>query len=98
MPTINRPKRKPSNRKQQRQQLYNNKQWKTLSLWFRMENPICQMCNEKLTSDVHHILSPFEQGISQAEAMRRLLDPTNLICLCRNCHNFIHGNVKKKKD
>lgn len=97
MPTINRPKRKPSNRKQQRQSLYNNKQWKALSLYMRMENPICQKCNDALTEDVHHILSPFEQGISQAEAMRRLLDPTNLICLCRNCHNILHGNVKKKK-
>lgn len=62
-----------------------------------MEHPVCQRCNEKLTSDVHHILSPFEYGINNDEAIRRLLDPANLICLCRDCHNEIHGNVRKKK-
>ena len=95
MPTINKPKPKPSYRKKQRQSLYNNKQWKALSQFMRMENPICQRCNEHLTEDVHHILSPFEQGISHNEAMIRLLDPSNLICLCRECHNILHGNVKK---
>lgn len=95
MPTINRPKPKPSDRKKQRQSLYNNKQWKALSQYMRMENPICQRCNDAITEDVHHILSPFEYGLSHAEAMRRLLDPDNLICLCRNCHNILHGNIKK---
>lgn len=60
-----------------------------------MENPICQRCNDAITEDVHHILSPFEFGLSHAEAMRRLLDPDNLICLCRECHNILHGNIKK---
>ena len=95
MPTINKTKPKQSDRKKQRQSLYNNKPWKALSQFMRMENPICQRCNEHLTEDVHHILSPFEQGISHAEAMKRLLDPNNLICLCRQCHNFMHGNIKK---
>ena len=95
MTFINKPKPKPSDRKRQRQSLYNNKQWKALSQYMRMENPICQRCNDAITEDVHHILSPFEFGISHAEAMRRLLDPDNLICLCRECHNILHGNIKK---
>lgn len=97
MPTINKTKSKPSDRKRQRQSLYNNKMWKALSQYMRMENPVCQRCGEALTHDVHHVLSPFEQGISHNEAMRRLLDPSNLICLCRECHNILHGNIKKDK-
>lgn len=95
MPFINKPKPKPSDRKRQRQSLYNNKHWKALSQYMRMENPICQRCNDAITEDVHHILSPFEFGISHAEAMRRLLSTDNLICVCRECHNILHGNVKK---
>lgn len=30
--------------------------------------------------------------------MLRLLDPDNLICVCAECHNILHGNVKKDND
>ena len=102
MPTINKPKPKPSARKIERQSLYNNKQWRELSKWYKMCHPICEYCDQQgqLTpaEHVHHILSPFEQGLSYEEKMVRLLDPDNLMAVCQKCHNILHGNVKKVDD
>ena len=98
MAYITKAKSKTNNRKQERQKLYQNKQWRNLSQWMRMEHPICQRCNERLTEAVHHINSPFEYGISYSEKIYRLLDPDNLICVCADCHNILHGNVKKDTD
>lgn len=98
MAYITKAKKKANNRKQERQKLYQCKQWRNLSQWMRMEHPICMVCNEKLTEAVHHINSPFEYGLSHAEKMYRLLDPDNLICVCAECHNILHGNVKKDTD
>ncbi len=98
MAYITKVKKKANNRKQERQKLYQCKQWRNLSAWMRMEHPICQRCNERLTEAVHHKKSPFEYGLSYAEKMFRLLDPDNLICVCADCHNILHGNVKKDTD
>lgn len=98
MAYITKHKSKPNNRKQERQKLYQCKQWRNLSAWLRMKHPICMVCNERLTEAVHHKKSPFEYGISYAEKMLRLLDPDNLICVCAECHNILHGNVKKDND
>lgn len=98
MAYITKAKKKPNNRKQERQKLYQNKQWRALSKWMRMEHPICMVCNEKLTEAVHHKKSPFEYGLSYTEKMFRLLDPDNLICVCTSCHNILHNNVKKDTD
>ena len=99
---IYKPKRKPSARYKERQKLYQMKQWKALTEWFRMNHPLCQICEEKgLTTPaehVHHIQSPFDYGLSQSEWIARLLDEDNLMCLCRDCHNEIHGNIKNNSD
>ena len=88
------PKRNTYRRKQ-RQQLYQLKAWKDLSQYLRQINPVCQDCGEQLTSDVHHLISPFTEGLNKYEALKLLLDPDNCICLCRECHNKRHENVKK---
>lgn len=67
MAYITKAKKKSNNRKQERQKLYQCKQWRALSQWMRMEHPICQRCNERLTEAVHHKKSPFEYGLSYAE-------------------------------
>jgi 5-methylcytosine-specific restriction endonuclease McrA len=74
------------------------KEWKDLSRAMRQEHPVCQDCGNALTEDVHHINSPFEVGLNKYVAIQRLLDPNNLVCLCRECHNKRHGNVKNEKD
>ena len=102
MPTINKPKPKPSQRRKERQQLYQMKQWRDLSKWYRMTHPICEECarHGKLSpaEHVHHINSPFDYGLSEVEKLSRLLHPDNLMAVCQECHNILHGNVKKVDD
>lgn len=84
-----------------RQKYYQNPQWKVLRKIKIQQNPLCERCleNEIVTpaSDVHHIHSPFDGGLSEMERYRRLLDWNNLISLCRECHNEIHNAQLKKK-
>lgn len=99
MPTIKKIKRKPSPRTQERQKYYQMKQWRNLSEWYRMTHPLCELCMEhgRITPSVHchHILSPFDTSISDVEKMARLMNPDNLMSVCADCHNFLHGNFKK---
>ncbi len=102
MPTIKKPKPKPNARRKQRQSLYQMKQWRNLSEWYRMTHPLCEVCanEDKVTPavHVHHINSPFDNNLSEWERIARLLDPDNLMAVCQDCHNFLHGNVKKVAD
>lgn len=97
MPTIKKIKPKPSPRRIERQKLYQMKQWRDLSEWFRMNNPMCQICGKNVAEHVHHINSPFDYGISEVEKISRLLDPENLMALCAECHNKIHQEKNSKK-
>lgn len=68
MPTINlnRNKRKiqPSNRRKERQLIYNTPEWKKLSKAFKMANPLCQRCLTngviKEAKHIHHKVSFME--------------------------------------
>ena len=95
MPTIKKNKPKPSARRKERQSLYQMKQWRNLSAYMRMMHPICQVCEKNVSEHVHHINSPFDYGLSEVERLARLLDPENLIAVCADCHNALHGNTKK---
>ena len=97
MPTINKPKPKPSPRRKERQQLYQMKQWRDLSHYFRMTHPMCQICKKNVSEHVHHINSPFDYGLSEVEKIARLLDPDNLMALCAECHNRLHQEKNSKK-
>lgn len=94
MPTINKPKPKPSHRRKERQKLYQLKQWRDLSEYYRMMHPLCECCLEqgKTTpcEHVHHVNSPFDYGLAEWERLSRLLDPENLIAVCQDCHNQLH--------
>ena len=76
--------------------------WRRLSKAYMMCHPLCEMCEEKglvtPARDIHHVLSVFDYGLSDNERMKRLLDWDNLKALCRDCHNEIHGNVKKDRN
>lgn len=97
MPTINKPKPKPSARRKERQQLYQMKQWRDLSQYFRMMHPMCQICEKNVAEHVHHINSPFDYGLSEVEKIARLLDTDNLMALCHECHNRLHQEKNSKK-
>lgn len=96
MPYIYRPKKSKqvSDKKLLRSKLYNNKKWRKLRDAFLMEHPICAICGKELATDVHHLSSPFDDGLSDIERIGRLLSPSNLQALCKTCHGVIHGLKK----
>lgn len=98
MPTIYKPKakRKEYNRIQ-RQKYYQLKQWKDLTLYYRMEHPICEECHKNVSEHTHHIISPFQPNLSENERMYLLLNPNNLKALCAECHQKIHEMQQRQK-
>lgn len=93
------PKKKKTaytDRKKQRQKLYNTRKWKDMSLLLRATYPICQMCNDAPSTECHHKKSPFQYGITQMEATQRMFDPDNIIVVCHDCHMEEHNKDKKE--
>ena len=83
MPTINKPKAKRNSyTRLQRQKYYQLKQWKDLSLFYRMQHPICEECQEKTSEHTHHIVSPFQPNLSENERMALLLNPNTNAFKC----------------
>ena len=112
MPFINKPpktikKKWDNNRKRNRTEkeklrvkLYNNKKWKKLRLGYLISHPLCEKCLEqnKVTpaTDVHHINSPFDDGLTEEERIGRLMDVNNLMALCKECHGRLHYLKEKR--
>lgn len=107
MPTINLNLKKnntPKNERNQtdarkvRQKAYNNTTWRKLRNTFLREHAVCADCISKgrvtPAQDVHHIKSPFKNGEINYNL---LLDYTNLVSLCKECHAERHnkdqGNI-----
>lgn len=78
-----------------RRKLYNKAAWRKLREGYLLEHPLCEIClaegRTTAASDVHHIQSPFDDGLSDMERLYRLLDPCNLKALCQHCHGKLHG-------
>ena len=105
------PHRKPSIKRQERQKYYNTSMWHELrKLKLEEQCGLCQDCldpntvnedgtyGERLTqaTDVHHLISFAEKGLSEAERQRRFCNIDNLVCLCRWHHLLRHGLIKYK--
>ena len=105
------PHRKPSIKRQERQKYYNTSMWHELrKLKLEEQCGLCQDCldpntvnedgtyGERLTqaTDVHHLMSFAEKGLSEAERQRRFCNIDNLVCLCRWHHLLRHGLIKYK--
>ena len=92
----NKRKRNKTEKEKLRVRLYNNKKWKALRSGYLISHPLCEVCLDegKVTpaTDVHHINSPFDDGLDEAERIGRLLSPTNIMALCRTCHGRLHYN------
>ena len=75
-----------------RQQAYNNTAWRKLRDTFLKEHAVCTDCIGKgrvtPAQDVHHIKSPFQNGSINYNL---LLDYTNLVSLCKECHAARHN-------
>ena len=101
MPTIYKPKRKSRNsdKSKLRRKLYSDTQYRKIRDWYYKTHPLCEMClkeNKTVPSnDIDHKVSPFGD-MTIEERYHLLRDENNFIALCRECHEKIHGNVKKR--
>ena len=99
MPTINKPKKKSNvkvGRNIEASELYNTSRWKKLRNSYYMLHPLCEHCllEDKITptEEIHH-LKPILTGKDKLEMEELLLNPNNLVALCKFHHHLIH---KKK--
>lgn len=103
MPTILKPqktKKNSSSYDAERRKIYNSRRWQHLRDIKFMNNPLCEVCAGKgLTmpaEDIHHIVS----FMSTDDPQRRLwlaYDYSNLMSVCKKCHQNIHnGNPEKQ--
>lgn len=76
---------------------YGDKRWKSLRNWYIRNHPLCESCLFKGRSvpaeEVHHI-KEFSKGETIEEKFSLLLDPSNLMSVCRKCHMEIHGKKR----
>lgn len=81
-----------------RQKAYNTVSWRKLRNTFIREHAVCADCIGKgritPSEDVHHIVSPFKNGQVNYSL---LLDPTNLVSLCKECHQKRHQELQGYK-
>lgn len=93
-------KRNKSDKEKLRIRLYNKAAWKKLRQAYLMQHPLCEMCLEDSkvitsSSDVHHIQSPFDEGLTDVERIGLLLDASNLMALCKYHHGLLHQQQQK---
>jgi 5-methylcytosine-specific restriction protein A len=88
---------KPDNhiteKKAERQAIYNTRRWIRLRKEMLMENPICEICGKNLSEHVHHI-----DSFMNYEGQTRIdvaYNSDNLQCLCADCHQKIHHEYEK---
>lgn len=78
---------------------YQNRQWKLLRDYYMKLHPICADCameGRSVPAEECHHKVPFSSGATHEEKMQLLLDPDNLVALCRECHMKRHGYLKDR--
>ncbi len=107
MPTINKKtnakNHQSTERKKQRQTMYNKTEWQKLRKAFLQQHPLCQTCladgKTTLAQHVHHKIS-YLNGSNEAKQIELLLSYENLQALCIQCHTKLHNykmyNTKNK--
>lgn len=104
MPTIKRLSKStvPSARKKERQQLYSDKTYRQRANWYKRTHLWCQDCLREgvheAGTEIHHLLSPFEHGISEEEKLRRLMSEDNWVLLCKYHHRKRHHTTSRLED
>lgn len=64
--------------------------WEPIAKVMRMRYPVCAMCGERRTVEIHHIRPRYLKGTES--------DPCNLIGLCVECHDEVHRRMEKGID
>ena len=83
------------------QKYYGDKRWKQLREWQIRTHPLCQDClfegRSVPAEEVHHIRA-FGDGKTEEEKWSLLLDPSNVVSLCKKCHDKRHAILKQQKE
>jgi 5-methylcytosine-specific restriction protein A len=70
--------------------------WRRLRDWHIANHPLCNDCalngRSVAATDVHHKI-PFNTGKTEEEKWNLLLDPDNLVSLCKECHIERHKKL-----
>lgn len=85
--------------RKKRQKIYQNPLWKRLRDAHLREHPLCEISllegRTVLAEDVHHWISPFQNGRTELEMKTLAFDPSNIVSLGKlqhwECH---HGRFK----
>lgn len=100
MPTIYKPpkrnqyayKRTDYNSKES-SDIYNDRRWRDLRSWYFQNHPLCEQCQKegRITpaEHIHHII-PFLTGRTPEERRALAYDESNLMSLCKVCHQKFH--------
>lgn len=79
------PKPKPKLLEKRKQRASKASDWrKTRVFVLKRDRHQCRACSQKHGLDVHHVIMRSLGGKD---------DSTNLIALCRDCHQSVHGHV-----
>lgn len=72
--------------------IYNTHRWYILRKLYLFMHPICEVCNQALATEVHHI-KKFSLGKSKREIIKLAYDYNNLKSTCHSCHQKIHNSL-----
>lgn len=78
--------------------LIQSREWRQLRAQkMRESEGLCERCRKAgvitAATEVHHI-APVEQDKNRVLMRQRCFDPNNLICVCRECHDALHDELK----
>lgn len=95
MPQINKPKKKRTYKRHGKAKeiydnVYNTSTWKNLRKSYLMLHPVCEECNKRWATQVHHI-KEISKATSTLEMKDIGFDSSNLMALCEECHQKKHG-------
>ena len=77
-----------------REDYYRMKEWRDLRSSLISKNEFCELCGRP-AEHVHHLIKFYDQDKEKRKIV--LLEPTNLMCLCSECHHRVH-NRKLRSD
>lgn len=105
MPTIKRASKKKSSKqyasekRKERQKIYQNPLWKKLRESKLICSPLCEDCLKEgivtPATEIHHEVS-FMSTDNELERQSLAFDYDNLVSLCQYHHKLRHGTVKRK--
>ena len=104
MPTINKPKKKTSVKREKAKAIYDNvyntSLWRKIRSAYLQEHPLCEMCLKEgkttVATEVHHITE-----ISNGDTIEQMqsigFDYNNLMAICEDCHTQLHAEKHRKQ-